>query len=91
MGLLYFDDALPNTYYAKDMGLGQAIPAGAHYLVSALVGSGVTRRRGAADPPGRVLCAGIRAVATRFPGCGYLVAIVGAAGSVHLEVRAVTG
>ncbi len=78
-GLLYFGDALPNTYYAKDMGLGQAIPAGAHYLVSALVpGGGAPGGAALLILQVALLCAGIRAVVTRFPRCGYLVAIVGA-------------
>jgi len=79
VGLLYFGDALPNTYYAKDMGLGRAIPAGAHYLITALVpGGGALGGAALLILQVALLCAGVHAVATRFPRCGYLVAIVGA-------------
>ena len=68
VGLLYFDDALPNTYYAKDMGLGRAIPAGADYLITALVpGGGTLGGAALLLLQGALLCAGVHAVATRFP------------------------
>ena len=78
MGILYYDDVLPNTYYAKDMGLGRAFSSGAGYLVDAL------------QPQTGVLAglllllqlvligAGIYVVAKVVPRFGYLVAIVGA-------------
>jgi len=78
MGILYFDDVLPNTYYAKDMGLGRALMSGTHYMIDWL------------QPQTGVLAglllllqlvligAGIYVVAKVFPRFGYLVAIVGA-------------
>ncbi len=76
-GLLYFGDALPNTYYAKEVAAGRAISRGVDYLIASL------RPLGGTSPGTAILIlqltllgAGVYAVVKRFPQCGYLVAIV---------------
>jgi len=77
IGLIYFKDALPNTYYAKDVALGQALSRGSTYLITAL-----QPQSGAGDGTVLVmlqlalLAAGVYVVIRRFHRCGYLVAIV---------------
>ena len=85
VGVLYFGDALPNTYYAKDMTLRDAIPRGFHYLIG-------SPQPGILSPPAgshvasdlllmvqvALLCLGILFIVKRMPRAGYLIAVVAA-------------
>ncbi len=77
VGLVYFNDVLPNTYYAKDMGLGRALDPGIRYLINALQAQGGSGIDGVLlILQVSLLAAGVYAVVTRFPRCGYLLAII---------------
>jgi hypothetical protein len=77
IGLLYFKDALPNTYYAKDIALGQALSSGAQYLHDSLQPQiGGSDGRALLILQVALLAVGVCAVVRRFPRCGYLIAIV---------------
>jgi len=77
IGLLYFRDALPNTYYAKDIALGQAVSGGARYLHDSLQPQmGASYGRALLILQIAFLAVGVYAVVRRFPRCGYLIAIL---------------
>ena len=77
VGLLYFDDVLPNTYYAKDIALGRAISGGATYLRSTLESqTGSHAAQAILLVQLALLVAGIYAAVRRFPHCGYLIAVI---------------
>jgi hypothetical protein len=77
MGILYFNDPLPNTYYAKDMELSRAISQGAHYLLHSIEPQTGFRAGGLLlILQLALLCLGIYAVVRKLPRYGYLIAIV---------------
>jgi hypothetical protein len=77
VGLLYFDDVLPNTYYAKGQALGRALLGGLTYLQHTLEPqTGTHAAQALLFLQLALLIAGLFAVARRFPRCGYLVAII---------------
>ena len=79
IGLLYFKDALPNTYYAKDIRLGQALASGAQYLDDSLQPQmGGSYGRALLILQVALLAVGVSTVVRRSPRCGYLIAIVAA-------------
>ena len=69
---------MPNTYDAKDMGLGRAIPAGAHYLVTALVPGGGALVGALLILQVALLCAGAHTVGDALPAVAIWVTIVAA-------------
>jgi len=79
IGLLYFKDALPNTYYAKDIPLRLALSSGAQYLHDSLQPQiGGSDGRTLLILQVALLAVGVCAVVRRFPRYGYLIAIVAA-------------
>jgi len=77
MGILYFNDVLPNTYYAKDVALGQAFSNGVQYLLDSLQPlTGILANGLVVDLQLVLVCVGIYAVVRVFPRFGYLVAIM---------------
>jgi hypothetical protein len=83
VGLGYYGNVLPNTYYAKDMTLSRAVPLGAHYLVNSLEPGIVAQGFGLhAFSIGLLVIQlvavllGIFAVVRLFPRFGYLVAML---------------
>ena len=84
-GILYFNDVLPNTYYAKDMGLGRAFSSGARYLIDWLQPQTGFLAGLLLILQLVLICAGVYTIAKVLPRFGYLVAIVVAQGLFILK------
>ena len=80
-GLIYFNSALPNTYYAKDLSLGRAFSYGLGYLISPIYGAAPATFPHALAAFVLVVelgffALGVVGIVKLAPRCSYLAAIV---------------